>query len=686
MKKLYIIFLLLLTSSAFADVVQLDDHFFIKADQIEDSEYYTVVKGAVEVWWQDLELETTEFYFDKISRQVFLEAPSVIEGQGAFLFIEEGVIDLDRAHASFKGISGTIEKKVLKKDVKGSFKAFLWAEEMVVTEEDMIAHKVTFTSCDKPQEELDFSLLADKLIWSQGKDQLIFKGVRAQIGSLRTFKWPSYTMRLTQTRGENGFEWGLGFPQIGSTELLGTYIKNQILYSFSPKNFGFLQVDYHSIAGWGLGFNHFLSWGKNRFLRLNAYRLLDSETVKSYRIAGMFRYDFDDENHFRARYRSFQDETLEGLNPRVIQSENVFEHESEERLFAVGAYFSREGSTENDSFFLRWRERLSQRWDLFAEFDYTRSEVITSQNQAFHYLVGTDYYGSSFDAQLAIEGLSNDNLFFLHRLPEARVRTELFEVLGLPIQASLQAGYLRETPSGVATERMRAGLELPEVSFSLLGGELTSRASFRQDLYGNTQSQFQVATRNEFDWFIGENLYLEANHYWQYRDGYTPFASDLTIPHNLLVGGAGWRDRYWHFGVSTGYDFKYRRELPLVATVGFETRNKGFGLTSHVRYDRSSSRLGGVDTSVRLKVTPEIGVEYWNYYDAINDRLTYQDLALSWEHHDFLTRVVYRSTFREVYFQFNLKSLGLPYNDIGPSQKFPTINRNGLPYAAANRY
>ena len=133
---------------------------------------------------------------------------------------------------------------------------FFWADTLQWTKEKMVLTDSTFTTCDKPTDELDYKFVS-KYVEIYPNDKLVASNTAIYLKDKRLYTMPTLNVPLdNQRRAQNSI-----IPQIGSNSVDGWFARNTFDYVFNNDNYGQILLDYYSKTGIGTGIRHYYSLG-----------------------------------------------------------------------------------------------------------------------------------------------------------------------------------------------------------------------------------------------------------------------------------------------------------------------------------------------------------------------------------------------------------------------------------------
>ena len=549
---------------------------------------------------------------------------------------------------------------------------FFWADTLQWTREKMILSEATFTTCDKPADDLDFKFKS-KYVEIYPEDKLIASNASVLIHDTHIYTTPTLNISLDNKRRTRSTV----IPRIGSNSVDGWFARNSIDYVFDNNNYGEILLDYYSKTGIGTGIRHYYTIGNKGNGSLYYYRLNGDKISSRYDLSSSIFYQFDDETKASWDFSSNRSETPGFTNEGRINSLFNFQHIDEKNDLRFSHNYNTKGSENRNTtwrlyYDLQLTPELSTTWK--AELSTIATSYRTAQR--FHYYGGLRHTGELFDSELYMENTTGDTNYCLNRNPEFTLRSHPIFIGDVPVFASVGLGHVTEMPSNYSTNRCDLRIQIPDQSFEYGSGRFLAGAGFRQLFYGNGQNMYSLAARLGWLQELGDVGTLRLDYNWLSPQGETPLQYDLTHGYENITGGIEFfKDDVFNFAVVSGYNFKTDKFHNVTPRLLFRPSEK-FLLGAGAGYDPMSRRWRNLDTNLRFHLTPELAVSHWSVYDLVNNRFTYQDYQLDYEAHDWITSLVYRSVQNELYFQFSLKAFPKPPVTIGPNQANEIVPKN----------
>ncbi len=549
---------------------------------------------------------------------------------------------------------------------------FFWADTLQWTKEKMILTDSTFTTCDKPTDELDYKFVS-KYVEIYPNDKLVASNTAIYLKDKRLYTMPTLNVPLdNQRRAQNSI-----IPQIGSNSVDGWFARNTFDYVFNNDNYGQILLDYYSKTGIGTGIRHYYTLGEKGGGDFYYYRLNGDKINSRYDLSSNVHYAFDDKTRVSWEFSSNRSETPGFTNESRINSLFSFQHKDERQDLRFSQNYNTKGSENTNN---TWRSYYSLQLtpELSTTWKAEMSTISTAHRTAdrFHYQIGLRHTSELFDSELQVENTNGDRNYSLNRNPEFTLRSHPIFIGDVPVLTSISLGHVTESPSMYSTNRYDLRFQIPDQSFEYDSGRFLAGAGFRQLFYGNGQSMYSLAARLGWMQELGDVGTLRLDYNWLNPRGETPLQYDHIVGYENLTGGIEFfKDDVFNFSVVSGYNLKTDQFQNVTPRLQFRPNNNLL-IGASCSYDPRSHSWRNLDTNLRTKLFDGLYASHWSVYDLVNHRFTYQDYQLDYEAHDWITSLVYRSVQNELYFQFSLKAFPMPDVTIGPNYTNEIIPKN----------
>ncbi|MBQ7567217.1 LPS-assembly protein LptD [bacterium] len=544
-----------------------------------------------------------------------------------------------------------------------------WADTMSWTQEKTELWNIVFTTCDKPTDELHFSLKSEHM--TVYPDARVF----ADMAEIYVRKWhaltlPSLNVDLNaDKRLERSF-----IPRIGDSSVDGFYIRTALPYTINKDNYGAVLLGYNTNTSFGVGLEHCYRFSNKGQGVAYYYRQGGKSTNQRYELSNNVYYNFDDENtlawYFKANRAEIADEDLY----RNITSNLSFKHTGErDTLYIAHNYRSNSKNTYNHNLRLYYNLKLTPDLAALVNADLSNTVTSASEGTKFHYAAGLRHTGELFDTDLMLENTSGKSMYHLNRNPELSLRSHPIFLGSIPVMATASFANVAEYPSDVHTTRTELTLQVPNQVFDYGSGKLTGGAGVRQIFYGTGHSMYALAAQAGWMQNLGNFSTVRLDYNWMQPCGETPLQHDLYSGYSNITGGLEFfHNDVFNLAVIGGYNLRSERFQNITPRLMIKPARRWKCIIGS-NYDPNNSQWRSLDSNLTLQLADNFTVSHWSVYDLINNRFTYHDYQLNYEGHDWITSIAYRSVQKEVYLQFSLKAFALPSSDIGPDATKPIL-------------
>jgi hypothetical protein len=665
------------TMTASGNVSASYQEFEVRADQMQaDLQARTAqFPGAVALVWRGERFEGKDLVVNLNTREwVLREVHSSVSPQ----FFQQGVVQ--------PIIIGTVE-------AEGSPSAIR-------------AGTSYATTCDLAHPH--YRLQAREIRIRPGRD-LVARHVSFWLGNRRVLSVPSFWVSLKE-RTRQPF-----FPQVGQSELEGSFIKTRTEYSLSSRSYGAFLLDAMSRRGLGQGIEHFYSIGPGQGkLRLyhvinpqtdlremsgalaheqplgqrakfslaaetrrNAAWYLGTSTLSSLRGALDFRAG-DSTSSLSFGYNLSKSGLSGSPATRFGQWDAALRHD--QPGLSLAAEFQRNTTApgEADDEELNSRLSLARKW--------RQADLTLDVSRRFD-IDGSRYTGDDFyQVQDRLPELALDT---------TAARLGINALRALPSRLNLSVGNFHEQPTNLTAYRANLLWEASPKEVRLSpSANLLIASALRQAFYGDKDHTAQYAYR--LDTGIQQRFgsaSLRIDYHLLEPKGFTPFRFDFISPYrvasaaldvqgkrskaSLLSGfdveNSRWQDILFRsqfsagsrlkMGLSAGYDPNEGKWRDAVLQARWARGNDLLGLAA--RYDARRGKLRRLAADADVTAAKRWRVRYFVGYDNMQGRFIYNEVLLTRDLHCWEAILFYSQQRKIVRLDLRIKAFEWGGRDFG---------------------
>ena len=655
------------TSAQVAD----DKLLLLRAEQISrDGDSITCV-GKVRVEFEGLILDCQWLRYDRATGQVMARKECLFTFGESFAAADEIDFSLNDSEAVLRNVTGR-GNDLGSNDSYLEQPLFFWAKQMSWRPDFIQLDQATVTTCDKLPGQWDYHIQAER-IDIYPRDRLEAYNTAVDLGGFRPVTLPNLTFSLDPTKPLlQDF-----LPTVGYSTLFGAFLRTTLPYNFDRKNSGKIHLDYYTRTGISGGIEHRFNWDNRAVGDVYFYQQrgvngqsgrLDFHTNSSLKLDSSTTANFS--------YSQNKFELPNFTSPLTVSTNFGLTRQTGDLLLMLQASYSRSGDNTNTVYVGTAQKDFDERTRLLVTGDYNFASTLDQQARRFHYLASLQHRADFGYFEAALESSTGLRTYFLNRTPELRFVSSPIHVGDLPFLASASYARIFESPSDVQAARWDLRLTLPDQMYSLGDSRFLVGGSLRQYFYDNGEKQRVWLGRASWFQPVGENITARVDYNLQDQQGLTPFFHDKYQSFNVLTGGL----EYYNsgtvkLGAYGGYDFRKNQAHDLIARMDINPGPE-FGLSSGANFDPINRQFRSMDNQLSVRLGDSVSISHWSLYDFTQHKLTYQDVMLNFESHDWVASLAYRGLQQEVFFQFNLRGFPSAPLHVGPEAGLPVLPNN----------
>jgi hypothetical protein len=549
---------------------------------------------------------------------------------------------------------------------------FFWADSMLWQPDYMELREATVTTCDKLPGQWDYRIVAGR-IEIYPRERLEAYNTAVEFGGFRPITLPKLMFSLDPTQPL----WQEYLPTLGYSALYGAFVRFAIPYSLDRRNSGKVHIDYYTRTGLAGGLEHRFNFDDRAVGDVFYYQQggVDNRAGR-FDFRGNLFYQIDDATVANFNYSQNRFELPNFTSPLTVSTQFGIQHQKEDYLVQLGAGYARSGDNTNTVYSGAFLKDFDERTRLLATTDFATASTLTNRTQRYHYQTTLQHRADIGDFEAALEGSSGQRTFFLNRTPELRFVSKPVYLGDLPFLASASYGRIQESPSNVLSNRFDLRVTLPDQMYSIGSSRLVVGAGLRQFFYDTGDQQRVLLGRASWYQPLGEQFTARADFNVQDPSGKTPFLHDFHTPYSVITGGVDFHNNgSLRLGAYAGYDLYRKQAHDVIGRLDY-TPNNSFSLSSGTNYDPLNKQFRSIDNLLSVRLSDNLSLTHWSLYDFQQNKLTYQDVMLNFETHDWIASVAYRGLQQEVFFQLNLRGFPSPPLHVGPDPNLPVLPNN----------
>ncbi len=614
--------------------------------------------------------------YDTFKEIITAEGNAVVTEPEGSIKANHAIINTATGESSFDRTSGwyyveDVENPGLKT------KVFFWADSITKKGETVLAHKGIISTCDLPLPQLHYHF-AFETAEIYPEDEIIINKAKLKLKNTTIFKYNKLRLPLDDKRGLLGRRQKL-FPTIGHNTTDGWYIKNELEYELF-KNPLFIQTDWYQKTGIGYGFKYPFQFDNGKIWgEIKGYNLSPSSsatvtedisenqqvrTIGRKEFSGTVNYRFDNGMTVNLTKGFYQYAYVQ--NPAVKVNATNFSITQTTPGEAYSYIYSKIdlNSYKNESHKADYGIRVSDNWKLrTGVYHSTISNPLTQPQRLTNFYTDAEYSDLYLGGLLSYRHSTNKNVYFMNKEPEASLYSKNLYYNDVPLKAEVTAGRYTEYPSGLSMSRASFYLGVEPYTLDLTSStKWDFTGGIKQSFLDDTSAKYTLKTETGLTQDFGSAASLGAKWYFQDSKGFSPFLDDYQASYNILTAKAeiAPSDKF-KLNIIGGYDYIAKSPTSLIGVLDIKPAERvNWMLGSNYNMDKHNFTSFTSDLSVDLGNGYKF--EDWAVYNASTHRLTYHDIGISKDSHDFYTKLIYRSQQKEILFQFYLKAF--PENDI----------------------
>ena len=643
----------------------------LRAEQITRQGDSIICVGKVRAEYEGLQLDCQWLRYDPASGKVEARKECLFTFGESFAAADEIDFSLIEPSATLRGVAGR-GNDLGSNDSYLEQPLFFWADTMNWTPDLIQLHRATVTTCDELPGNWDYRILAER-IDIYPRDRLEAFDTAVELGGVRPLTVPHLTFSLDPTKPLLQDY----LPTVGYSTLFGAFIRSTIPYNFDRRNFGKLHIDYYTRTGISGGVEHRFNWDDRAIGDLYYYQQngvngqsgrLDFRTNAAFRLGPSTTANFS--------YSQNKSELPSFSSPLTVSTQFGITHQTGDLLLQLQAGYARSGDNTNTVYQGTVQNDFDDRTRLLLTGDYSLASTLDQRTQRYHYLGSLQHRADFGYFEAALESSTGQRTYFLNRTPELRFVSRTLNIGDVPLFASASFGRILESPSEVVSNRWDLRLTLPDQMYSLGDSRFVVGGGLRQFFYDTGQKQRDWLARASWYQPVGEQVTARVDFNLLDVQGSTPFFHDRYQPFSVITGGLEYYNSgSLRLGAYAGYDLLHQRAHDVVARLDYNPGPE-FGLSSGANFDPVERNMRSVDNMVSVRLGDSVSLSHWSLYDFQQQKLTYQDIMLNFESHDWVASVAYRGLQQEVFFQLNLRGFPSAPLHVGPEAGLPVLPNN----------
>ncbi|MCX7600282.1 MAG: hypothetical protein N2512_15655 [Armatimonadetes bacterium] len=670
-----------------------EDQVEVKADKVFMTEDILAGSGNVVVRTQDYTITAETVELDRRSNVARFRGRVVIEGQDQRTEGDALWVDLDEGSWKLEPATTTVQPEFF----AGGILAPLYARGgEVAYDPDVDRVKVLrgeATSCDLAEPHY---ALKSARVTVRPDDYVTFHRPALYVLGRRILRYP-FDVTLSLREKEQRI-----FPEIGSNEVEGKYLKFAFLYLLGARGSGVLRLHLTELRGIGLGVDHLFEDRRQSLF----VSLFDepSQGAQALRVEHDYQFGRTLSSQLGVNYQKDSGFTFAST---TLSSDLTFRNSdanSDTTLgFARSLTTSGYGSSSRFAANLYHNQRQGRdtNWNLRSTFTSSNFGATAASDQEL--LVDFQYRhrAPSYDMDLYlsqrqdIDGSRYEgdrNYYALNRLPALSFRTDSGRLGGWRLFGRSSARFQLDLGNFVQDPQDQ---RLGRLAFTAdLGGnerELSPHTTvrtglrFRQSLFDEGSAQYSLSFDGEVRRDFGKKWHARLGYDYASTRGFAPLrldyggvANDLRLqlvrlsPDSSrfeLSGGYDFvRDAYydlrllferraseaWYWRLQTAYSIEQARWWPLVLRL--TTARPSLYLDLSASYDLDRSKLSVVTADADWRIGRWWRLEFVGSYSGWTGRLDQADVRLTRDLHCLVAQLTWSKWPRQLYFTIGIKA------------------------------
>lgn len=636
----------------------------ISADEIRYEKSRATAYGNAVVHYKGAVIKADQIIYDEFNRTITLYGNVDLTKDGSNLKADYGVYGMDTGRSELYNASGYTDE-VDKDGKKIDGKVYFWGDKIVRDEKETKIKNAVLTTCDNPRPDLHYHIQSENAVIIPGKKVIAYNS-KLKINNRTLIKYKRLEFRLGKRQQ------GL-IPTIGNNTNDGWYVKKNIPFTL----FGFdgtANIDLYQKTGVGFGVKYPYSLFNGK-----AYGYLDYYNLSPSKTALITENLTDDQRNRTIGRKELKNNIryeigngyYTGLDIGMYDHQYPGEKSSNWKNYNF--YFGRNTKKQNlyiaqtctdyntytyQTRKLEFAQRIGQGWTArIGGFNSGYAGNVDSTKEIWRYYTELNYENAFTDMTLSYIRSTNNEVYHLDKVPEFNMISKNLYLGDIPIRAAFTVGDYREEPAGLNMGREKIYIGIDPVSIKVgESGDLNLVGGYHQLFCGDGSSKYAFSAQANYTHELNKNLRVKANYYFQNPKGYSPFVDDYIPSYSMLMAGAEIHNEdYWKLSVYGGYDYMYDTKTSIITTLSMKPNEKMNWIIGS-SYNPTEHSFSNFSSELKLDLGHGLSVENWMLYDTINDKLTYMNIGISKETHDFVTKLLYRNQQKEFWLQFYLKA------------------------------
>ena len=646
-------------------------HF--KADSVRFASPKMLAQGHVEMNFRGLLLRAGKIEVDNASKEVLAAEGVILLGNGFQISSDKAYFNLLTSRAVLWNAVGSASNFVVKDKVVKS-EIFFWGQEVEWDGKRIKIIDGSFSTCSLHPPDYHYHVNS-KEINIYPRDRLVTKKTSLFLGKKRIYTIPSMVISLKPGGGQQQ-QLNL-IPRVGNSQLDGWSLREAVNYLINRSDNGTLFLDWFQKSGFGYGIDQNYSYKDSVTGAFHYYRL-DS------RMPDTSRYEFSNAIKIKIRknmelnwfFSSNQNQYPGILSPPIYNSQFSLSHWTGRSSFFVGNSTYNAGDNTNNTlnFFhvYKWTPAFTSQ----LAFDTSSSKSLFSKSDRWHSLGKLIHTGRTLDAEIAYESTSGDTTSYLNREPEVTLRTHPMLLGEVPWTASVSAGKFHQEPLGLRVDKKTLHFGFLDKAWPVANGSLgflNFRGNYDQGFFSTGESRYVLESSLGLKNHYNSHLSTRLDYNYQQPYGYSPLWIDAVVPYENITGSLELKNgSYWRLTLNSGYNIRSHSYQNLISQLNLRPR-RNWDLTFTSACDLTRGQWLNVDTQLGVQLTPTVMISYWNVYDLLNKRLTYQDYCVTKDFHCWEARLSYRGLQKQFWFEAVLSAFPSESVNIGANSRSPIL-------------
>jgi hypothetical protein len=643
----------------------------LRAEQITRQGDAIVCVGKVRAEYEGLLLDCHWLRYDQKTGLVEARKECLFTFGESFASAEEIDFSLIDSSAILRGVAGR-GSDLGSNDSYVEQPLFFWADVMNWRPDFIELHGATVTTCDELPGQWDYRILAER-IDIYPRDRLEAYNTAVELGGHRPVTLPNLTFSLDPTKPLLQDY----LPTVGFSNLFGAFIRTTIPYNFDRRNFGKLRVDYYTRTGISGGLEHRFNWDERAVGDIYYYQQggVNGQSGRlDFRTNAAFKLDASTTANFS--YSQNQFELPNFSSPLTVSTQMGLTRQTGDLLLQLQTGYARSGDNTNTVYQGTIQNDFDERTRFLLTGDYTLASTLQQRTQRYHYLSSLQHRTDFGYFEAALESSTGQRTYFLNRTPELRFVSRPLQLGDVPVFASASYGRILESPSNIQSNRWDLRVTLPDQMYNLGSARVVVGGGLRQFFYDTGQKQRQWLARASVYQPVGEEITARVDFNLLDRFGGTPFFHDRQQSFSVITGGLEYfNSGSLRLGAYAGYDLLHQQAHDVIARLDYNPGPQ-FGLSSGANFNPIDRSMRSIDNMLSVRLGDSVSLSHWSLYDFQQQKLTYQDIMLNIESHDWVASLAYRGLQQEVFFQFNLRGFPSTPLHVGPEAGLPVLPNN----------